>query len=243
MPVFNNTQTIELTAGGGTISLDTADTVNLYIIEGTTTLTSNWTIQPIDTLSILTVGTIYNFKYEADITLDGNTITIFGKTLPPHLADKNMRITAYYNGSAWEVAFIPDFNQTDILNYNNINGLSTDILNTKKFMVAIPFDFEGTGESELTIPLNHFGVDMYLERVNIRVTQALSGTDNASFDVIDANTNVLHNFIIPLSSAVGYSMNQSFNELIYENMSSIDLRWKKITIGGRGVALLYFRFL
>lgn len=241
MPVFNNTQDITLTAGGGTVNLDTSDNVNLYVIKGTATLTANWTIQPTDTNSILTVGTEYNFKYEANITLDGNDITIFGQTLPPHLADKKLNITAYYNGTAWEVTFVPNVNQTNFINYDDVIGLSTDLTAAKNFMIAVPFDFEGTGQSELQIPLSHFQSDMYLKRVDIKITQALSATDNASFTVLDASdTTILRNFIIPLSSTIGYSDSETFNELIPVSTSAINLNWKKNTTGGRGIALIYF---
>lgn len=243
MPILNTTQTITLTAGGGTIDLDVSIPIERYVITGTATLTSNWTIQPADTLGILIAGVEYIFYWNANITPDGNTVTLFGSTVPEIWLNKDVRIKAYYNGTTWNVDYIPDFNQNSVLNYDATIGLSTSLSTAKKFMVAIPFDFEGTGESGLTIPLNHFGVDMYLERVNIKITQALSGVEDASFTVISAVSALIHNFDIPLSSAVGYSMNQSFNELIYENMSSIELQWKKTTTGGRGVALLYFRLL
>lgn len=121
MPIITTPSIITLTAGGGTVNLDIAEPVDIYFIRGTATLTSNWTIQSSNVNSLpLIAGVLYNFKYEADITLDGNTITIFGQTLPPHVADKNMRITAYYNGSVWIVEFIPDVNQNNIIDYNNL---------------------------------------------------------------------------------------------------------------------------
>ncbi|MEX0597457.1 MAG: hypothetical protein WD512_13260 [Candidatus Paceibacterota bacterium] len=108
MPIINTTQIVTLTAGGGTENLDVFGQANLYIIKGTATLTSNWTIQPIG--SPLT-GTEFTFRYEAEINLNGNTITVFGKQVPATLADKTHEIVAYYDGTDWEVNFKADMNE------------------------------------------------------------------------------------------------------------------------------------
>ncbi len=108
MPVQESIQIITLTAGGGTESLPTNSLSTLYVIQGAATLTSNWTIQP---TGAVFAGLMYNFKYEAEIDLNGNTITIFGKTLPTTLADKTHEITAYYDGVDWEVNFKVDVSE------------------------------------------------------------------------------------------------------------------------------------
>lgn len=108
MPILNTTHTITLTAGGGTENLPMTSQATLYIITGTATLTSNWTIQPSGTAIL---GAEYRFRYQANIDLDGNDITIFGVTLPTNLADKTHEISCYYNGSAWEVNFQIDVDE------------------------------------------------------------------------------------------------------------------------------------
>lgn len=108
MPILYNTQLITLTAGGGTENLNTFANISLYIVQGSATLTSNWTIQSTGTL---TQGLLYKFKYEADIDLDGNTITFFGTTMPETLVDKSCEITAYYDGTDWEVNFVLDVDE------------------------------------------------------------------------------------------------------------------------------------
>lgn len=112
MPILNTTETITLTAGGGTKNLPVDSQVALYIITGTATLTSNWTIQASGTPLL---GTEYRFRYEANIVLGSNSITIFGATLPTNLADKTHQISAYYNGSSWEVDFIPDISENNVI--------------------------------------------------------------------------------------------------------------------------------
>ena len=110
MPIQNTTQTIDLTAGGGTENLPVFAPTSMYIIQstGSVTLTSNWTIQESGTP---TTGLEYHFRYEADITPDGNTITVFGRALPDTLYDKTHDIIAYYDGTDWEVNFIVDVDE------------------------------------------------------------------------------------------------------------------------------------
>lgn len=108
MPIQNNAQIITLTAGGGTINLPTVAPVTLYIIQGTATLTSNWTIQSSGTP---VVGMLYSFRYEAEITPDGNTITVFGRSLPSTLYDKTHIINVYWDGTNWEPNFVVDVDE------------------------------------------------------------------------------------------------------------------------------------
>jgi len=121
MPISNNTYYINLTAGGGAENLDVTDPFTLYNItsSGSVTLTSNWTIQPNGTPSD---GTLYHFKYQADIDLDGNTITIFGKQLPETLADKTHTITAMYVSGAWEVDFHADLDEDGSIPLTMLSG-------------------------------------------------------------------------------------------------------------------------
>jgi len=119
MPIKTETYNIELTAGGGTENLSVDDAIQQYRIysTGSVTLTSNWTIQSTGTVA---AGMRYIYKYEADITLSGNTITIHGATMPEELVDKRGVITADYNGTAWVVVFKPDFNESSIVSSSNI---------------------------------------------------------------------------------------------------------------------------
>ena len=58
MPITNSIEEIILTSGGGTTNLLTSNGTSLYIITGTATLTSSWTIQPSGTP---TIGMTYSF--------------------------------------------------------------------------------------------------------------------------------------------------------------------------------------
>lgn len=112
MPINNLTEIVTLTAGGGTFNLDVTSSSSIYIIQGTATLTSNWTIQP---SGVDSAGMQYNFKYEANIVLDGNAINIFGVAIPTTLVDKSCDITCYFDGTDWEVNFLPDVLEVGII--------------------------------------------------------------------------------------------------------------------------------
>ncbi len=97
-----------LTAGGGTINFSVDDYVDIYRLysSGAVTLTSNYTIQASGTPA---KGMEYTFRYEANLDFNGNTLTIFGATVPTDLEAINSTITATYDGSAWVVRILPDF--------------------------------------------------------------------------------------------------------------------------------------
>lgn len=162
MPTIGVTETHTLTAGGGTIPLNVNDLVHLYIIEGTATLTSNWTIQPNGTPL---QGMYYNLKYKAEIDLDGNDITVFGKTIPPNLSDKTHQISCYYNGAAWEVDFLADISEDNIIPLTALENnpwrpipvVSEVMVNGDNSPIIInTTQVEGTTESDL---LYRVGVD------------------------------------------------------------------------------------
>lgn len=117
MPINNNVHIETLTAGGGTANWSMSSLATLYVIQGTATLTSSWTIQP---QGLPVLGTIFKIKYEAAINLSGNTITIFGQAMPETLVTKTHEITCYYDGVDWEVNFIPDIMETESIPYDNI---------------------------------------------------------------------------------------------------------------------------
>lgn len=180
MPTIDIIQEIELTAGGGTENLDVVSSVSLYIITGTATLTSNWTIQPLGTPVL---GLKYEFKYQADIDLDGNDITIFGKTLPPHLADKKMQITAYYEGTNWEVDFLVDVKEgipEELMENYNISD--------KQEVHRLPISFEAgeIGDNFLFLP---YDGDYTVHGVWVYITKSMGTVDLGQLEFFDHNSN------------------------------------------------------
>ena len=172
MPIIHSTEEITLTAGGGTLNLDTTLPVRFYIVKGTATLTSNWTIQPSGTA---VEGMVYEFKYEADINLNGNTITLFGTAIPETLVDKTHQITAYYDGSDWQVNFA--------LNVDENGSLPKEIISEynaadKQEMITIPISFE-TGylvKHKVFFPFTgNYSIDSF----TVSVVKTIEASDDA----------------------------------------------------------------
>lgn len=101
MPIYNGVYTQTITTGGGTINLDVSQsTITRYIFDGTATLSSSWTIQSTGTP---VAGMEFDIRWYAQVSLDGNNVTIFGQVLTQEQAENNLKIIAYYNGSTWDV--------------------------------------------------------------------------------------------------------------------------------------------
>jgi len=82
------------------------------IIVGTVTLTGGLVVSPSGTP---TTGQRVVVTWNASVTPSGNTITIFGETVPDELAAKNFVAECVYGGAAWVVNILPDFAGTGII--------------------------------------------------------------------------------------------------------------------------------
>lgn len=180
MPIINLQEEIALTAGGGTVNLDVLSTSALYVITGTATLTSNWTIQPSGTPLI---GTTFIFSYEANIDLDGNSITIFSKTLPPLLSDKTHKIEATWDGSNWEVNFIPDISVTGTI---PPTALSNYNVSDKEEIITVPISFE-TGELGKQLIFFPYESGFDIHGVFMAVTKTIEASDPAYITFYEDN--------------------------------------------------------
>ena len=180
MPIIHSTEELTLTAGGGTLNLDTTIPVRFYIVKGTATLTSNWTIQPSGTAI---EGMVYEFKYEADIDLNGNTITLFGTTIPETLVDKTHQITAYYDGTDWQVNFA--------LNVDENGSLPKEIISEynvadKQEMITIPISFE-TGYLVKHKVFFPFTGNYTINSFTVSVVKTIEASDDASLKFYKAD--------------------------------------------------------
>jgi hypothetical protein len=82
------------------------------IIVGAVTLTGGLVVSPSGTP---TTGQRVVVTWNASVTPSGNTITIFGETVPDELAAKNFVAECVYDGAAWVVNILPDFAGTGII--------------------------------------------------------------------------------------------------------------------------------
>lgn len=162
MPNINVLQELNITSSGGTERVDVFGQPNIYVIKGSATLTSNYTISPTGTP---VAGTEFRFKYEANINLDGNTITIFGKTLPIILSDKTHEIIAYFDGSNWEVNFNVDIDENGTIpltalesnGYRLLPSVSETMINGDASPIVVnSSQAEGTTQSKLYYKCNPY---------------------------------------------------------------------------------------
>ena len=71
--------TITVPAGGGTLTIVPGADTKTYVLQGTTTLTSNYTV--VGSTSGVTDGSAVRVVVSGGITTGSNTVTIFGKTI------------------------------------------------------------------------------------------------------------------------------------------------------------------
>jgi len=110
--------------------IDPNNNIDYYILtsDGAVTLTNNIAISISLSSGIkAAAGDSIHIKYSCNVTLGVYTFTIFGRTVPSHLANKDFLIDAYFDGTNWNVVFIPSvvFNQETINNDNLVSGSIT----------------------------------------------------------------------------------------------------------------------
>jgi hypothetical protein len=71
--------TVTVPAGGGTLTIAPGADAKTYVLQGTTTLTSNYTV--VGSTSGVTNGSAVRVVVNGGITTGSNTVTIFGKTI------------------------------------------------------------------------------------------------------------------------------------------------------------------
>ena len=112
--VYNYT----ITNSGGTLSLVANEPYNLYRLTGTPTLSSNFTVS--DSGAAAT-GTEYRILYDATVNLNGNTMTIFGASIPADLTNVQFEVRAYHQGSGvWKTNILVDFESIPFITGNMI---------------------------------------------------------------------------------------------------------------------------
>ena len=102
---------------GANLTVSTSSPFSNYLLTGTPTLTSNWAITYAGTPL---AGCVVNIRYEATITLGGNIITILGTAIPDAYSAINYNAIAVYDGSAWQVNVMPDWENSDIVETHHL---------------------------------------------------------------------------------------------------------------------------
>jgi hypothetical protein len=121
MPFLKVQDTITITASGGSFTLDTTASTEIYNIIGTATMISNVTIAPLGT-PVLGLTYVFNYKAVLDITTNSTSITIFGQTLTDQQALNSQVIICSYNGTTWDVDIQSSFDDSNIVSTSNIEN-------------------------------------------------------------------------------------------------------------------------
>ena len=115
-----------LTSGTISIPVDQASAgsypvVADNIITGTVTLVGGLVVSPSGTP---TTGQRVVVTWNASVTPSGNTITIFGETVPTELAARNFVAECLWDGTAWVVNILPDFAGVGIVDSDRLAASS-----------------------------------------------------------------------------------------------------------------------
>jgi hypothetical protein len=157
MPKLSNYREDTLTAGGGTINYSTTEDKELYLLVGTATLSSSWTVQSTGTSK---KGMEFRIRKTANITLNGNNLTIFGTALNSVQALKDCTITATYDGSAWDVIIKIDSEESGII---TTEDLADDSVTDDKIATAtIDIDKIATQASPGILGFDNTGVSSFI---------------------------------------------------------------------------------
>jgi hypothetical protein len=111
----------------GTISIPVDASASPYpvvvnnIIAGTVTLVGGLVVSPSGTP---TTGQRVVVTWNASVTPSGNTITIFGETVPTELAARNFVAECLWDGTAWVVNILPDFAGVGIVDSDRLAASS-----------------------------------------------------------------------------------------------------------------------
>jgi hypothetical protein len=129
MPINSNPSEFTILNGGLVQTIDVDETNNLYKVIGTAgALASDNTFGHTGTLYD---GLTYEYDYQASATYAGGVAKFHGVAMTATQALKNHRVIATYNGSAWEVQFIPDISEDGII---EAAKLATDSVITAKIL-------------------------------------------------------------------------------------------------------------
>ena len=100
------------------------DTASVVRVIGTVTLSGNLNISPTGTPS---KNTAIKILWEASVTPSGNSVIVFGETVPDELVARNFVAECIYNGAAWVVNILPDFAGVGIIGEDRLaaNSVTT----------------------------------------------------------------------------------------------------------------------
>jgi len=159
---------------GTSLALAPSKRIDYYVIKGTATLTSNLTIS-VDTKNAVEGDRIV-FEYHASVTLNSQTLTIAGKSIPARLCATPMVISAVFDGTNTLVTLLPTL-EADKETVSNTNIVANSITAAELATGAVAAD-EIASDAVTTAKI-----------LNVNVTAAKLATDAVTTAKI-TNSNV-----------------------------------------------------
>lgn len=105
MPQLQGTVIYTMTNAGAAVTWAVDDFIGQYVLNGSDTLAASYTFAESGTPF---AGLTYIVDYNAQMTLNGNNITIFGRQLTQQEALKKFQLVAIYDGSAFQTFILPE---------------------------------------------------------------------------------------------------------------------------------------
>ena len=120
------------------------DTASVVRVIGTVTLSGNLNISPTGTPS---KNTAIKILWEASVTPSGNSVIVFGETVPDELVARNFVAECIYNGAAWVVNILPDFAGVGIIGEDRLAASSVTTAKIADDAITLAkVDAPGTGK-------------------------------------------------------------------------------------------------
>lgn len=109
MPQLNSIETYTMTNAGAAVTWAVTDPAVRYILNGSATLAGSYTFAESGTP---VSGMVYIVDYNAQMTLNGNNITIFGRQLTQEEALKKFTLVAVYENASFQTWILPEIGVT-----------------------------------------------------------------------------------------------------------------------------------
>lgn len=182
--------TITVPTGGGTLTIAPGADTKTYVLQGTTTLTSNYTV--VGSTSGVTDGSAVRVVVSGGITTGSNTVTIFGKTISKYdclnggvevFAEFNATTSQYVSTYVNKPVPLGNISTTGLVSGDNGKLVTYDFA-TNQFVTSflsslnLPTGFKGINVSTTTISSGQ------ILAMNTTPVQILPGTGSASEAVV-----------------------------------------------------------
>jgi hypothetical protein len=224
-------QTITINFSGGTYSLVSIKGEQVdFTIEGTGSLSANYTISTAETLYI---GKTFKLYFKGDVTKGAFNFNVLGTLLTETQLKRESTIEAVYNGTSWDLNITPN---TVANEWSKAADRTTD---DNIEVVVVPISFESGEQSDNIIFLPDRTA---IINAQASVIKAIAGTDNANIE-FSSHTPPYTSYgdmVFLASTPINSTASLIFSGNT-EETSVIKIKSTKTTAGGKVLVSLFFR--